>query len=211
MKVTSNSFTHGGAIPGRLAFAVHDPATRMTLSANRNPHLAWTDAPAGTRSFAIVCVDPDVPSRGDDVNKQGRTVPADLPRVNFYHWVLADIPVALTEIAEGTHSDGVVPRGKAGPECGSLRHGRNSYAGLFTGDPEMGGDYFGYDGPCPPWNDSIVHHYHFIVYALDTERAPIEGAFDGAAFQAAIGGHILGEASIVGTYSLNPDVGLSHE
>ena len=33
----------------------------------------------------------------------------------------------------------------------------------------MSGDYFGYDGPCPPWNDSIVHHYVFTVYALDVD------------------------------------------
>jgi phosphatidylethanolamine-binding protein (PEBP) family uncharacterized protein len=75
MKVTSNSFAEGSPIPGRFAFAVYDPATHVKLSNNRNPHLAWTDAPAGTRSFAVVCVDPDVPSRGDDVNQEGRTVP----------------------------------------------------------------------------------------------------------------------------------------
>lgn len=211
MKVTSNSFAEGSPIPGRFAFAVYDPATHVKLSNNRNPHLAWTDAPAGTRSFAVVCVDPDVPSRGDDVNQEGRTVPAALPRVDFYHWILADIPAGITSIAEGSHSEGVTPRGKSGPKHGALRHGRNDYTGWFAGDPDMGGDYFGYDGPCPPWNDSLLHHYHFVVYALDVERAPIEGVFDGAAFRAAIGPHVLAEAAIVGTYSLNPDVGVSND
>ena len=48
--------------------------------------------PAGTRSFAIICHDPDVPSQGDDVNQEGRVVPATLPRVDFFHWVLVDLP-----------------------------------------------------------------------------------------------------------------------
>jgi len=31
----------------------------------------------------------------------------------------------------------------------------------------MKGTYFGYDGPAPPWNDSVVHHYAFTLYAVD--------------------------------------------
>jgi phosphatidylethanolamine-binding protein (PEBP) family uncharacterized protein len=40
----------------------------------------------GTKSFAIVCHDPDVPSKGDDVNQEGRAVPRSLARVDFFHW-----------------------------------------------------------------------------------------------------------------------------
>jgi phosphatidylethanolamine-binding protein (PEBP) family uncharacterized protein len=43
-------------------------------------------------SFAIICHDPDVPSQGDDVNQEDRTVPASLPRVDFFHWLLFDLP-----------------------------------------------------------------------------------------------------------------------
>ena len=43
----------------------------------------------------------------------------------------------------------------------------------------MGGQYFGYDGPFPPWNDERTHNYTFTVYALDLDLAPIEGTFDG--------------------------------
>jgi phosphatidylethanolamine-binding protein (PEBP) family uncharacterized protein len=68
----------------------------------------------------------------------------------------------------------------------------------------MAGDYFGYDGPCPPWNDSIVHHYTFTLYALDVARCPVEGKFTGPEALAAIAGHILDQASITCTYSLNP-------
>jgi phosphatidylethanolamine-binding protein (PEBP) family uncharacterized protein len=68
----------------------------------------------------------------------------------------------------------------------------------------MSGDYFGYDGPCPPWNDSIVHHYVFTLYALDVDRVPVEGKFTGTDALKAIDGHTLAKASVTGTYTLNP-------
>jgi phosphatidylethanolamine-binding protein (PEBP) family uncharacterized protein len=82
----------------------------------------------------------------------------------------------------------------------------NDYTLWFGGDQGMGGDYHGYDGPCPPWNDSIVHHYMFTLHALDVERCPVEGRFTGADVRAAIAGHTLGRATLTGVYSLNPAV-----
>jgi Raf kinase inhibitor-like YbhB/YbcL family protein len=70
----------------------------------------------------------------------------------------------------------------------------------------MKGNYFGYDGPCPPWNDSIRHRYVFTLFALDIPRVPVEGAFTGQQVREAIAGHILAQASLTGTYSLNPAV-----
>ena len=67
----------------------------------------------------------------------------------------------------------------------------------------MAGDYFGYDGPFPPWNDSLIHHYVFTLYALDVARAPVEGRFTGAALRQAIYPHVLGAATHSGTYTLN--------
>jgi Raf kinase inhibitor-like YbhB/YbcL family protein len=207
MQLTSSSFTHGGAIPGEYAFAVPHPEQRIQLSSNRNPHLAWRDAPAGTRSFVLVCHDPDVPSRGDDVNKEGRTVPATLPRVDFFHWLLVDIPATVTSLAAGAHGSGVTPRGKPGPDAGNgMRHGVNDYTGWFAGDKDMAGDYHGYDGPCPPWNDEILHHYVFTLYALDVEKCPVSGKFGGADVLKAIDGHVLAKAEVMGTYALNPAV-----
>ena len=69
MKLHSESFPDQGVIPERNAFARVDPQTHVTLAGNRNPHLAWSDVPDGTRSFAVLCVDPDVPTRPDDVNQ----------------------------------------------------------------------------------------------------------------------------------------------
>jgi len=61
-----------------------------------------------------------------------------------------------------------------------------------------------YDGPCPPWNDEIVHRYVFTVYALDIEKLPLTGRFGGPEVRAAIAGHVLDQASLTGTYTLNP-------
>lgn len=205
MKIRSNSFADGARIPGEFAFGIPDPKSHVTLSSNRNPHLAWSEVPAGTRSFVVLCHDPDVPSRGDDVNQEGRTVPASLPRVDFFHWVLVDLPAAVNAIQAGEFSNGVTPRGKAGPAAAhGTRQGINNYTDWFAGDKDMNGDYYGYDGPCPPWNDEILHRYVFTVYALDLERLPLNGKFGGPEVRAAIAGHVLAEASLTGTYTLNP-------
>ena len=87
-----------------------------------------------------------------------------------------------------------------------MRHGINDYTQWFADDAEMQGDYYGYDGPCPPWNDSIVHHYVFTLYALDVPRSPVDGRFRGSDVIAAIARHVLESARLTGTYSLNPDV-----
>jgi Raf kinase inhibitor-like YbhB/YbcL family protein len=209
MKFWSESFADGAAIPGEFAFAVIDPATHVTLSANRNPHFGWSDLPSGTKSLALICHDPDVPSRGDDVNQEGKTVPADLPRVDFFHWVLVDLPPQAGSIAAAAFSAGVTARGKSGPAISAspiagTRHGVNDYTGWFAADAAMAGDYFGYDGPCPPWNDAIVHRYVFTLYALDIPQLPVAGKFTGQQAMAAVQGHMLDQAAITGTYTLNP-------
>jgi len=143
MKFWSDSFKDGANIPGEFAFAVMDPKTHVALSANRNPHFAWSDLPAGTKSLALVVHDPDVPSRGDDVNQEGKTVPLELPRVDFYHWTLVDIPAGVSEIKAGQFSNGVTARGKPGPAVlgdvmPGARQGINDYTGWFAGDRGCG-------------------------------------------------------------------------
>jgi hypothetical protein len=205
MKLRSDSFQDGRPIPGEYAFCVIDPKSHVTLSGNRNPHLAWDDVPAGTRSFALICHDVDVPSKPDDLFKDDREIPATLPRVDFYHWVLVDLPPSETAIPAGSYSKEVTPRGKAGPATPQgTRQGINDYTGWFASDHDMNGDYYGYDGPCPPWNDSIVHRYVFTLYALDVERAAVDGKFTGPDVLKAIEGHVLAKAAITGTYTLNP-------
>jgi Raf kinase inhibitor-like YbhB/YbcL family protein len=206
MQLTSHSFQDGQVIPGAFAFAVADATSHIALSSNQNPHLAWHDAPQDTRSFVIVCHDPDVPSVGDDVNQEGRTVPANLPRVDFFHWLLLDIPASTTDIAAGSHSHQVTPRGKPGPAVtGGLRHGINDYTSWFAQDTQMQGDYYGYDGPCPPWNDALEHRYIFTVYALATPTLVVDGPLTGANVLASLStAQVLAQASLTGRYTLNP-------
>ena len=207
MQLTSESFSDGQPIPAEFAFGRPDPDNHVALSDNRNPQLAWRDLPAGTRSLVLLCHDPDVPSRPDDVNQADREVPADLPRIDFYHWVLVDLAPQPARIEAGEFSAGVSAGGKPGPAGPrGTRQGINNYREWFQGDPDMGGDYYGYDGPCPPWNDSVVHHYVFTLYALDLETCGVEGAFTGPEVLAAIDGHVLAQARLTGTYSLNPRV-----
>lgn len=205
MKLTISAFENGARIPERYAFAVPDPESHVRLSDNRNPRLTWRDVPEGTRSFAIVVHDPDVPSRPDDVNQEGRTVPRELPRVDFFHWVLVDIPADVREIPEGAASSGVTPRGKPVGATDFGVAGRNSYTEWFAGDADMEGTYGGYDGPCPPWNDERLHHYHFTLYALDVPTLGLSGDFDGEAARAAIEGHVLAQDAWTGTYAIYGD------
>jgi len=204
MRLWSDSWGNGERIGARFAAGRLDEAAGVTFSDNVNPHLAWSDLPAGTRSLVLICHDFDVPSKGDDVNQPDREIPSDLPRVDFFHWVLVDLPPTLAQIAEGEFSRGFTPRGKPGPQAlHGARQGLNDYTGWFAGDAERAGDYFGYDGPFPPFNDSLVHHYVFTLYALDVARLPVEGTFSGQQVREALAGHVLDAATYSGTYTLN--------
>lgn len=204
MKLWSDSWINGERIPARYAAGRLDENGVPAFSDNLNPHLAWSEVPSGTLSFALICHDFDVPSRGDDVNKPDREVPADLERVDFFHWVLVDLPVSLTQIAEGEFSRSFTPRGKPGPATlYEARHGLNDFTGWFADDDKLKGDYFGYDGPFPPFNDSLIHHYVFTLYALAVERAPVQGAFTGPQVREAIYPFVRGEATLSGIYTLN--------
>ena len=210
MKLTSKTFSDGSVIPGRCAFAVKAPKGHVRLSENLNPELTWSGAPAGTRSFALVCTDPDAPTKPDDVNKEDREVPLKLPRAKFFHWAVVDIAPGITQIEEGASSSGVTARGKQQPGgIEGAKQGVNDYTGWFKGDADMGGTYRGYDGPCPPWNDSVPHHYCFEVFALDVESLSVPADFTAADVLKAVEGHVLASASLTGRYSLNPRIRLN--
>ncbi len=204
MLLNSASWHDGARIPARFAAGRPDGSGRATFSDNLSPHLAWSDVPAATRSFVLLCHDFDVPTRADDVNQAGREVPEDLPRTDFFHWVLVDLPPTCAQLGEGEFSRGFTARGKPGPDAShGARQGLNDYTGWFAADAQMAGRYFGYDGPFPPWNDRLVHHYVFTLHALDVARAPLAGAFDGPATRRAIYPHVLASAVFSGTYTLN--------
>lgn len=206
-RVWSDSFREGQLIPEGYAFAKIDPMGRdRTLpSGNRNPQIAWSNAPTGTRSLIILCEDHDVPADFSRANVEGSVIAADAPRTDFIHWVLVDIMPEEPCIDAGTLSKGISTKGKRGPACANgMRQGLNDYTYAFEDDPAMSGHYYGYDGPCPPWNDERIHRYVFTVYAVDFPLLPLSGPFNGRDVKAAMEGHILASASTTGTYTLNP-------
>ena len=205
MNLCSTSFEPWAVLDSRLAFARHHPVDHVEMCPNRNPQLAWSNVPDGTKSFALLCYDDDVPTVGDDVNQEGRSVDRWLERARFYHWALADLGRDLREIAEGSHSDGITPGGKgadAGPDGGVA--GINDYTSWFAGDEAMKGDYHGYDGPCPPWNDERTHAYIFALLALDVASLGLQPGFTGGELEAAAQGHVLARAELGGLYRINP-------
>lgn len=206
MQLHTTSFENGGMFPARFAFARIDPVNHVALSDNLNPALQWSEVPAATQSLVLICHDPDAPAVADAVNQVGKIVPHDLPRGDFFHWVLVDIPPTRTQIAEGEFSQGVVTGGKSVQTLVPMRHGINDYTAWFAQDVEMQGQYYGYDGACPPWNDERVHRYVFTLYALSVPRCPLEGVLNGAAVREAIAPLVLAQAQVFGRYSLHPVV-----
>ena len=200
MRLTSSSFDNGQPLPVALAAGKADG-----FSSNRNPQLAWDEVPEGTASFVLLCVDPDVPTVPSMVGAEGVIIPQEQPRCDFSHWVMVDIPADVREIAEGACSDGFVVGGKQAPAGpAGARQGINDYTGWFAGDATMAGTYRGYDGAYPPANDARVHRYFFRLFALDIATLPVDGDFTAAQVHAAMQGHVLAEAAIHGTYTLNP-------
>ena len=203
MQLTSQSIADGKPIPATNAMGV--PGSEGPKPGpNKSPHLAWSGAPSGTRSFALLTIDLDAPSQGDDVNKPDRSVPYDLPRAEFVHWVLVDIPADKTELAEGADADGMTARGKALGKTPNGVRGLNDYTSWFAGDEALRGKYAGYDGPWPPFNDERRHRYQFTLYALDVPTLGLSGEFGAKEVKKAIEGHVLAQASLTGSYAINP-------
>ena len=95
----------------------------------------------------------------------------DAPRGSWLHWTIWDLAPEVGTLARGVR-----------PEAG--RQGTNDFGRV------------GWGGPCPP---SGTHRYVFRLYALDAPLALAPGA-DRAAFEAAIDGHVLAEATLMGRY-----------
>ena len=87
MKIRSDSIEHGKPIPAEFALGARDG--NGGFGGNRNPQLAWTDVPAGVRSFALVCIDTDAPTDGALVANADVDIPLEHPRGDFVHWVVA--------------------------------------------------------------------------------------------------------------------------
>jgi len=148
------------------------PSKYSCFGENLSPPLEWSGVPEGTRSLALVLDDPDSQPAG------------------FVHWVIYKIPPTAVGLPEG------VPAGPALPD-GSLQ-GPNDFAeyggGVFPGGAEI--KQVGYDGPCP----GDEHRYVFSLYALDVVP-DLDAGVTMAGVLAAIDGHVLARAGLVGLFA----------
>jgi len=197
LTVSIGGISNGAKIQNNFAFCMPDGKGKTKNANNINPQIRWSDIPEGTKSFALIVVDPDVPASFDDANKEGKVIPADAPRQDFYHWVLLDIPLEITSIKQGQNSSSYKLSGKPAGKTAYGINALNDY-GTF-----MKGTFGGYDGPCPPWNDERIHHYHFRVYALDVETLGLSADATGKQAMEVINDHIIAMGESVGTYSNN--------
>lgn len=204
MTLSSTSFHDGQPLHPKFALGV-TPGYDEAAVFNVSPNLSWSDVPPATRSFVVTAVDPDAPASREDVGVPGKKVAKDRPRTDFVHWVLYDIPADRRELGEGEDSVGQTPRGKDASAKAYGVRGQNDYTGWFAGDADLEGTYHGYDGPYPPPNDERVHRYVFTVYALDTDTLGLAPGASRRDVEAAMNGHVLEQASIHGTYTLNPE------
>lgn len=206
LKVKVDSLKSGGSIANKYAFCAPAATGHTTGGGNINPGISWSKGPKGTQSYAVILYDPDSPAEHREMmNKEGVTMTSEVKRHDFFHWLLVDIPADVTSIKEGADSNARVPHGK--PATSSLGvKGLNDYTKVTASNDAMKGQYYGYDGPCPPWNDDLVHHYHFTVYALSVKSLGLKD-FDGPAAQVAMKDKILAQGELLGLYTQNPAKG----
>jgi hypothetical protein len=159
--LSSSAFKPGSPIPTQFTGEGDD----------LSPPLAWSEAPAGVQSWAIICDDPDAPSPKK---------PAAEPWV---HWVIYNIP------SDARLLDAGVPRDAELSEPEGARQGKNSWPS----------DNVGYRGPMPP-PGSGTHRYFFRIYALDSVLDLPPDRADKKSLLAAMKGHILDQGQLKGTY-----------
>jgi Raf kinase inhibitor-like YbhB/YbcL family protein len=196
-----------GLIPEKYAFCA--PAARGHTADGQNisPSLSWSAGPAGTKSYAVIVRDDDAPTaQHDKMNKEGVTLEASVPRGAFYHAVVIDISPKTRSIEQGALSDTHMIHGQLATAAKVGTPGLNDYTRVTAANESMKGLYFGYDGPCPPWNDERPHHYHFMVFALSVPALGLSGAFTAPQALEAMKGKILAQGEEIGLYALNPAV-----
>ena len=150
MEITSGGIPANSEIDLRFA----EPGVGGT---NISPALVWSGAPEGTRSYAITCFDPDAPTGS-----------------GWWHWVVTDIPVEVTSLAEGAE----LPEGS--------RSWVNDYG------------YAGWGGPWPP--PGPAHHYVFTVFAVGVDRLDVPDQATSAVARLTLSFSVLGTSTFTAVF-----------
>jgi len=150
--LVSTEFKNGEAIPSKYTCDADDVS----------PPLSWSDLPESAKSLVLIVEDPDAPD------------PA-APKMTWDHWLLYNVPVAASGLAEGV----VAASSPAGTLEGTNSWGRR-----------------GYGGPCPP----IGRHRYFFKLSAVGVVLPDLGHPSKADLMTAMEGHVLAEAVLMGTY-----------
>lgn len=168
--LTSSELVERGIIPLRYANGAWGAEGGQNLS----PPLEWSGAPEGTRSFALSCVDPDLPLDDDWFPFKDQMQPGTLPGDLFIHWIACDIPAPTSSLPEGASSGDMPSRA----------------AELTTSFGAAG-----YGGPAPPKGHK-AHAYVFTLYALSVEALGLSAGAGYTDFVNAIKGRVLATASL---------------
>ena len=157
-RVSSEEVLDGKPLPGHSA-------GEGAGGANQSPHLSWYGFPDDTRSFVVTMYDADAPTPS-----------------GFWHWVVKDIPVAVTELegGAGSRGDSSLPDGAT--------HLRND-AGLRA-----------YSGPAPS-PGSGVHRYFIAVHAVDVDTLAVDPDATPAYLHLDLLGHTLARAVIAPNFA----------
>lgn len=209
LKVSVGTIKNGGTIPDKYGFCIPAAQGHLGPGQNISPPIKWSKGPKGTQSYAVFLSDSDSPKENrDKMNKEGMTVPASTPRQTYFHMVLVDIPANIMALKEGNASTARVLHGKPATDTKVGVPGLNTFTVVTATNDAMKGKYYGYDGPCPAWNDELSpHHFTFTVYALSTKSLGLGADFDGPAALAALKDKVLAEGKFEALYSTNPDKG----
>ena len=209
LKVKVASIKEGGVVPDKFAFCQPAATGHLAPGKDISPRITWSAGPRGTQSYAVILSDSDSPKENrDKMNKEGTTVPAATPRQTYFHMVLVDIPANVRALKEGNASTARVPHGKPATDTKVGVPGLNTFTVVTAANDALKGKYYGYDGPCPAWNDELSpHHFTFSVYALSVKSLGLGADFDGPAALAAIKDKTLAEGKLDALYSTNPDKG----
>jgi len=207
LTVSVDSLKNGGVVPNQYRFCVPAEPGHVAPGPDKSPGMSWSNGPTGTKSYVITLTDIDnLAEQREKQNQEGMTVAASVARRTMFHWVLVDIPANVTSLSEGAESEGRVPHGKPQTPAKVGVRGLNAFTIFMAANEQMKGQWFGYDGPCPAWNDELAHRNVFTVYALSVSSLNLSGAFDGFAAMAAMEGKVLAKGEVMGLASTNPSV-----